>query len=259
MAEAFVYIVASAGPDPDRITKCAVPWRVDDQEIFFGPCKKRIREELRSRFLSETVDDASPDEDIYLVGLNPSNASGRRTVLWAGRVARVMTYQRAHEVLAGPRYAAMRSNAHSPLHVTPIIEEGDLVGYAHNSLQHAKGDAWVLDLVKRASDGAVAHIGDRLMLADARTDWDGFPRDVCFLLENLFFATGRAIDVDEEAADIFRQAQPDVADVNPYAVFGYRRDGSVNGLTGSSLKLESPLADQLVDWIRTRFREHAIR
>jgi len=38
----FVYVVA-ASKNPDAV-ECVVPYRVNDDMIFFGPCKKRLRE-----------------------------------------------------------------------------------------------------------------------------------------------------------------------------------------------------------------------
>ena len=46
--QVLCYIVAGSG-DPDRI-ECAVPYRIDDREIFFGPCKKALREWMRNRY-----------------------------------------------------------------------------------------------------------------------------------------------------------------------------------------------------------------
>ena len=66
MARVFCYIVAASG-SPDNIG-CAVPYKVDDGEIFYGPCKKLLREWLRHRYLSEATESADPADDVYVVG-----------------------------------------------------------------------------------------------------------------------------------------------------------------------------------------------
>ena len=40
MTQVWIYVVASSS-DPDSV-RCKVPWRVDGDLIFFGPCKKHM-------------------------------------------------------------------------------------------------------------------------------------------------------------------------------------------------------------------------
>ena len=51
MTQVWMYVVASSS-DPDFV-RCKVPWRVDEDLIFFGPCKKRLRTRLRNGFLRQ--------------------------------------------------------------------------------------------------------------------------------------------------------------------------------------------------------------
>lgn len=110
---AYVYVVAAAGLDPDRI-RCPVPWRINEASIFFGACKKAIREKLRGQYLEQGVEEAEPSDEIWLVGLSPANGSAPRKVLFAGRIARIMTFGQAFDSLTGPMYQAMREHSHSP-------------------------------------------------------------------------------------------------------------------------------------------------
>lgn len=90
--QAYVYIMA-ASTDPD-VCERSVPYAVDENEVFFGPCKKNLRSDLRKQFLANGSDSAVPDDDIYLVGLNGGNSQTVRKIIWAGRIKRVMTFER---------------------------------------------------------------------------------------------------------------------------------------------------------------------
>lgn len=146
----YVYVVAEAGTDPARI-RCPVPWRVDRSEIFFGACKKRLREKLRQRWLGPGVAEARPDGKLWLVGLYPSGRTGPRHVLFAGRITRVMTFARAYDSLVDDQYATMRAREVSPIHLQPIYRRGTLVGYEHRGRLHAKSGAWVRDVASAHS------------------------------------------------------------------------------------------------------------
>ena len=51
VVRAFLYVV-SASKSADEVS-CRVPWRVDDREVFFGPCKKRLREKEFRKWLGD--------------------------------------------------------------------------------------------------------------------------------------------------------------------------------------------------------------
>lgn len=188
MTRVYLYVVASSG-DPNRVT-CSVPYQVDGETVFFGPCKKRLREALRGAYLGPHLDASDPDDDIYLVGVNGDNAGRVRKVVWAGRIRRVMTFARACHDLTDARYHTLQTSPNSPLHVRPLYEQGRLVGYGLVTSEHAINDDWVTDLVKKYDTRYVRLEGNRLLLQPGISAWQGFPRDVCLLLENVFFATG---------------------------------------------------------------------
>ena len=82
MSKAYIYILA-ANSDPDKIT-CSVPIKIDENEIFFGPCKKRLRVKFR-KYIGKEIND-----EIYIIGINSSykNDEGNfiRKILWAGKL-----------------------------------------------------------------------------------------------------------------------------------------------------------------------------
>lgn len=238
----FLYVVA-ASRDPDSI-KCLVPWEVSSNEIFFGPCKKRLREEFHRQYLATGDLHEPKEEDIYLVGVNGANPKHERKIVWAGRVIKIMTFARANIELVGEGYRKLRERKDSPLHVAPLLDGGgELRGYKHISQFH--DGEWALDLVTSMRSKAVEFADDCLRL---RLSWEGFPRDACALCENIFFARGRGLAIDAEMLEILRQAQPGV-EIDAYAVFG-RLGGRVNGLRGRWLTIEGALADDLVACIK---------
>lgn len=246
----FLYIVA-ATDRPDQIT-CRVPWKVSERAIVFGPCKKRLREELRK--LLGIRKSATPPSPILLVGFSPSNPRSVRRVLWAGRITRLMTFAEAYARLDGPTYADMLRNTKSPLHVKPVVVGKRVIGYEHRSKLHAKEDEWILDLVKTRRSRDVRLEGRRLLIRNGLERAEAFPRDVCAVCDNLFFARGReGLIVDDELVGILRRAQPGV-DIDRYAIFGYRKDGSADGKTGSYVEVSGHAVEEIIAWIADRAR-----
>lgn len=246
---AYLYVVG-ASSDPNHVT-CCVPWRVDDREIYFGPCKKRLREHLKKTLLGDRQE-VRPSPDIYLVGFNalPSPA-GPRTVVWAGRMTRAMTFARAADLFVGKRYEAMLATQDSPLNVLPVRDgEGRLRGYQFRPNGDHPHD-WPADLV--VNRAGVTLEGDRLLLRPGVSPAEGFGRDLGFTLDNLFFADGKGLVVDDQLVAILEAAQPGTAGIDKVAVFGRTADRQPNGLRGRYLTISDPdLVDQLVAWVRDR-------
>ena len=245
MTHVFCYIVASS-KNPDTIG-CPVPYRIDDMEVFFGPCKKPLREWMRSHYLNESTDSTEPVDDVYVVGFSRSNALRVRKILWIGRLTRVLTFSAAwHLTEHDRRYEQMRAWTSSPLHVRPVIEGGRLVGYEHRSEMHAEN--WAMDLVRSEGAPHVTVSGNRLMLRKPASAWEGFPRDVCMFFQNMFFADGCGLAIDDDLVSILQAAQP-WHNVDDYAVFGYTARGA-DGKRGAYLHLTGERAGEVVDWVR---------
>src|SRR5690242_19510817 len=126
MARVWLYAMNS-NKDPDNV-RCVVPWRVDDDLIFFGPCKIRMRERLRKRYLREDCTHRVLQTGLYIVGVNGSNPKRVRKVVVSGRLSQVMTFAEADRRLAGDRFRELREDPLSPLHVRPVPNSGMLVG-----------------------------------------------------------------------------------------------------------------------------------
>lgn len=246
--QVFCYVVGDS-KNPDDVRPSAVPYRIDEEEIFFGPCAKLLRERMRACYLAEATGRADLRDDVYFVGFNASNERRICKIIWIGRLMKVMTFSHAWECLDGCRYEEMRAWKYSPLHVRPIRKGGRVVGYEHVNRLHEEDDDWVSDLVKSKSSPDVERSGNRLLLRKHVSAWQGFPRDVCLLFENVFFATGRGLEIDADLLSILRATQPDRR-VDRYAVFGRNARGDRDGKRGNYLPVTGELAGRFVNWIR---------
>jgi hypothetical protein len=255
----FILYVLKTSPTPDRC-EGAVPWRIDADEIFFGPCKKRLRRALRDRFLGpdRQLRILSDRERIVIAGVNAGQGRTPRKIVWAGELRMVMSFAEAAARLDGDRYRQMREVRATPLHVVPTWEDGRLVGYTHRGLEHAEESrnhpgefSWWDDLVPRPMRGTRVALADRSMvqLADGCSWWDGFPLDACMTLTNLFWADGAGLPLDERAVALLRAAQPGADAVDASAPFGRNGLGHADGKRGSYLEVEGAVASQLCDWI----------
>src|SRR5436309_3477370 len=126
--------VLDSSKDPDNV-RCVVPWMVDEDLIYFGPCKRRLRERLRKEYLVGGSTHSAVNDDLFIVSVNGSNAKKVRKVVSTGKVSEVMTFAEAAERLDADRFTELRDDQMSPLHVRPIIEGGKLVGYRHVSFE----------------------------------------------------------------------------------------------------------------------------
>ncbi len=248
MTTLFFYILAASG-DPDNV-ECTVPYLVDDLEIFFGPCKRLLRQELRVRYL-KTSNDVRLEEDIFLVGVNGYNPNRSRKIVWAGRVT-LMTFETAYKKLTHEKYRKMRELAYSPLHVNPIYgNNGKFRGYEHCSNLHEVKDSWVRDFCSMESQNIEIRAKQLILRPNAERH-QVFPRDCCFLLENVFFANGQGIAISKEILEILKNAQDKKLKIDEYAIFGYRKDGSVNGLTGRWLEVLGEDATMFMHLIKSK-------
>ncbi len=275
MTTLFLYVLASSH-DPDNV-ECPVPYQVNDKVIFFGPCKKPLRERLRRRYLKAPEDDVSlpSSEDIFVAGVNGSdprhNRKIDRKIVWAGRVSRVMTFETAYNDLTTPEFQEMRSCSLSPLHVEPLSDTARrFSGYKHVSHLHedcwvpdttqrcqATGSCpdprrdkscWVTDIIKTGAARQTRLDGKQLFLVSGADRSRVFTRDCCFLCDNIFFAQGTGIPITEEMLAILRKAQPGKT-IDLYAIFGYQRNKHVEGLFGRYLEIPGQLADELIGLI----------
>ena len=247
MTKLFLYVV-SASPNPDDV-ECLVPYSISHKEIFFGPCKKRLRKKLRDQYL-ETSNDVIPNESIFVVGVNGSNPEKCRKIIWAGRIIRLMTFEVAYNELTASKYQQMRRENKSPLHAKPLYDDtGKFKGYEHCSLMHKKDDNWILDFVTHKNNRHVQLESKQLLLTPIESRHQALLRDCCFLLDSIFFAQGVGIPITSKILDMLKESQPERKDIDEYAIFGRRSDGSADGRTGRWLEVTGENAEELVHLI----------
>lgn len=249
----FLYILA-ASSDPDNID-CMVPYRINDQRIFFGPCKRRLREWLRDKYLHATDDYSLQNhETLSVVGFNASNSQRLRRIVWAGHITRVMTFEVAYETLKGPTFNEMRSLKRSPLHLEPCYDrQHRFEGYRLVSKYHCSKNEWVTDVVRpnALKQRKARHQGNRILLAPGEDRRQVFTRDCCFLCDNIFYAQGGGIPINDAIVGILRRAQPDRRDqVDDYAIFGRRKDSGADGRTGGYLTVSGEDAERMIRLIQ---------
>lgn len=250
MANVYLYIVgASANPDG---VDCHVPWYLGAGEVFFGPCKKDIREELRKELL-RGADHALVREPIYFVGFNALGGGHVRKIVWTGRIREAMSFGRAWTTLTDAKFMKMREDESSPLHVRPLEgPSGTPRAYQIVSQEHRANAAWLADLATDRGVSRLVHSGDLARLPGNVSWWDGFGRDVCFLFEDCFVA-GRegepGIEVDDDLVEILRDAQPHRPKVDRVAVFGRNVKGDVYGRGHVLLTGEDDLAGRFLRWL----------
>jgi len=242
----FLYIL-SVWHDPDTCEQ-GVPWVVDDSEIFFGPCKRRLRASLRADYLRGQAHRDMSSDDVFVVGLNGANAERLRKIIWVGKITSLMTFAHAWGTLNDPRYREMREDRYSPLHLQPLFESGQHTGYRLASEQHL--GQWLEDLTAKLTSVTKNCVitDDEIKVNPGRSPSDVFERDACLLLERRFVANGRGIDLSAPMLDILRQVVPLRPDdsIDAYAVFGTRLDGSVEGKAGGWVELAGGLAERFI-------------
>jgi hypothetical protein len=116
MPRVFAYIIATVLPDY-RLNGC-VPW-VSQDRVFFGPCKKRMRPQLK------------PGD--YIMGISPSGIGKQRRVLIWMQVSEKMTFAEAY--LRGNTDRLFRAARGHAIHVRPKeesnLKRGNTASYEH--------------------------------------------------------------------------------------------------------------------------------
>jgi hypothetical protein len=258
----FILYVVWTSPSPDRC-EGSVPWRIDSGEIFFGPCKKRLRRVLRERYLGpeRQLAEVEGRERVVIAGVNAGSGDRSRKIVWAGELRTVMSFAEAWARLRDDRYERMRADEWTPLHLEPIREYGHLVGYRQHGREHAEESrdhpgeyAWWDDLVPRQMrKGRVGGAtGTTLRLKPGVKWWDGFPLDACFVLRNRFWADGAGLAFDAELIRLLEAAQPNADGVDAAAPFGRNGRGHANGKRGTYLELEGRVSESIVRWLDAR-------
>jgi hypothetical protein len=162
-----------------------------------------------------------------------------------------MTFEAASKELTGPKYKAMCSLASSPLHVKPLYDNsGTFKGYEHCSSMH-ENSRWVKDFTDE-NNPLKQLANEELLLVPNANRHQAFPKDCCFLLNNIFFAQGTGVPITDKILDVLKRVQPKRKDIDKYAIFGYDKNKQVIGRRGNPLTIDDDkLVEELVNLIKS--------
>ena len=141
--------------------RCNVPYEINEDLIFFGPCKKRLREHFYKQYLKNSLDDEIDitSDNIYIIGLNGSNSKRKRKIVWVGKVLKILTFEKAYNTFSKDSgFKKMMDEEESPLHLKPIYNnKGIFIGYKLKSTMHEENNEWILDIITRRDNSNVSY------------------------------------------------------------------------------------------------------
>ena len=163
--ETLLYIYILGICNRENYIRGVVPFRINKEEIFYGPCKKLMRGEIKSLW-EERKNEKSKMPKIYLMGINPTTNSKKpqdnmslkpRKILFAGEVLEIFTFKEAwdhyDQIISTSlnedykqKVKKMRTGIESekgtfesPLHLEPYLNDnGILTGYKHRTNMHKR-------------------------------------------------------------------------------------------------------------------------
>lgn len=198
-----------------------VPYEIDSQKLFFGPCKKGLRQKIKELYLKDKdyVNLKKRNYEIYIVGLGPNKIKNEiSNFIFTGKIEKLFTFQKAwhyyhkrmenhpgvKEMILGhkdPKDGKIKS----PLHLKPVPpqENADLIGYKHYLHEHDYD--WICDLLStkelkkymrkfklelKKKEDFISYIKkNEIEIAEIFKEEDiTFQRDCCFSLKNIFIS-----------------------------------------------------------------------
>jgi hypothetical protein len=237
----IILYIMSACTDPDDASHDRIPFELSSEKIFFGACKKKLRQKLFAEYLSSGANEAEPNEHILIVGMNGITPSQRvRKILWAGRLLSVMTFERAWNSV-GNEYPILKRLRVSPLHVKPKYDLVNFIGYTKHGDLH--DDEWLTDISAKRN----LLVSEDNLFRPHSLRQQYFNRDCCFLLTNEFYARTGGLIIDEHLISILKQAQ-DRQDITAIAPFGLTASERINGKRGGWLEIVGDQAVAFEAW-----------
>lgn len=252
MTRLFIYIM-SVVSNPDSMDGDNVPFVVDNNELFFGPCKRRLRKLIRDEYFLGHDSLTTFNDSIYFIGLNGSNSQKQRKILWAGKLTKMMTFAYAFNNLKGRRYQDLRHNPNPPTKPpsgSPILVQpfNGGIEYKKYGTLHTYPEAdrfyWYGDLTS-SRKSLIGFDPTTISSSDFVLD-----RDICFLFNIIHAAHPKiqctaGVSITDNMLGILQKGQKN-KQINKFAVFGYQKDGKVEGKSGGWLELTGMDADAFI-------------
>jgi hypothetical protein len=232
MKKLYLY---SLGPDakhsPFNIC-CPVPKKIDENEIFFGPCMALLREKFYRDYLQKAVIQGKESQlirnEIFLVGINSTSKGLPRRIIWAGKIKELTTFKGAWDKINSSKikekYYYLINGKDSPLLVEPILDNnGNFIGYKQRKNGTHKG-FWKKDLCSNYKNLEeifnIKATKNEIKLTNYSKREQIFNRDICLWLENIFYVNGLGIILDEDFLKIIKKIKPNKKDTinnrNPF-------------------------------------------
>jgi len=240
MTHLFLYILG-ASCDPDFV-KCDVPLEINERKIFFGPCSKNLRNYLKREFLKENNHVNINDKEVFIVGFNALNY--KRKIVWSGKVTDIMTYEEAYNSLSKNKDFSELFNFDSPLHLKPIYERDKFTGYEHITSKHEEDWVWdVINKRKKKISKKYSVDGSTVKLNSGAHRNDVFSLDCCFICENIFYAKGLGLEINDKLINILKKAQPEKEGIDKQNIFGLNSKSKTDGRRGNPLLIKDKVAE----------------
>jgi hypothetical protein len=252
----YFYIV-KLSKDADWVDNSGVPYKVNSKLIFFGPCKKRLREDLYNSYIKTSKSGRiKPKQNIYIIGLNGSNSKKKRKIIWIGKIREIFFFFFIyHEMKRNGIFSPLLKSQHSPLHLYPHYSDKNgkiLNGYISRNTYHAEDNEWIMDIISNRNHPEILVQDNKILLKSPSKRFEILNRDCCFLCKNIFYAEGKGIEIDDYILEKFQMWQPSKDDIDNYAIFGRRSDNSANGLTGYYLKVKNNGVNDFIKYLKSK-------
>jgi len=249
----LISYIVKVSKNPD-VLKAMVPFEVNSNLIFFGPCKKRLRENLYNMYLKDfNKDERDVINDIYLLGFNGANQRKIRKIVWLGKIQKLCTFEKMYNYMFNKKeFYGMLNHKKSPMHIEPKYNnnEGSLfIGYKFRGTFHSENNSWILDITSKKNQPELEISNMNLILKNPSKRKEIFNRDCCFLCKNLFFANGKGIEIDSKILKFLCIWQKNKMGIDKYAIFGKRKDDSADGLTGKYLIIQDNSVGNFIEYI----------
>ncbi|MBD3228400.1 MAG: hypothetical protein GF329_09445 [Candidatus Lokiarchaeota archaeon] len=239
----YLYIMGSKNKE-DRIST-AVPYKINEEELFFGPCNEEFLGGDR-----EKLDLDNSNKEIYIAGINPSYGKPRK-FLFLGKIKTIFSFKTAWEHYQDRNdldIKLMIKRKYSPLHLKPIPE-----GYKHRTKEHS--GKWIEDITsqKPSNEKEIYRNG---IITNKETI---FNRDCCFSMDNIFFSLkgDHVIKIDKQFIDLIKKGMKKTGNQkriethigsDETAPFGYCENGTRYG-RGFTLILKNNDVDKFLELI----------
>ncbi len=225
--ETLLYMYILGTGNRENYLRGVVPYRINNEEVFFGPCKVPIRKEVKT-IKDELNGEYKGNPKIYLVGINPTKSRKPRKILFVGEIINIFTFKEAWEhydkiksedftddykekvekMING--IESKKGTTESPLFLKPIKDKG-IDGYKHRTDMHK--NRWKLDLLSSTEIKKIKQTPQNEIFKNKDSD---FAYDCCFKMKNIHISFNEKNQCPIDLTDkMFELIKPVVLEKRP--------------------------------------------